>query len=169
MSAGQASGGDLQTRLRNWARGTHRAKAAVELLVSGMRGRLAYEGAPWITELGTDGVRRGYASIDPERLVRESGPLSSGERFTASVVANLLDDETPVALADIARLDFAEARIVLGALRQAAGLPPLQQAHSPAAPSRLTAPAGPSKPVGPVGQSAAGSAPVPPRLGGLEL
>jgi hypothetical protein len=152
-------GGDLAARLRNWARGADRARAAVELLVSGVSGRLAYEGAPWITELGTDAAGRGYASIDPARLVGESGPLSSGERFTARVVANLLDDETPVALGDIARLDFTEARIVLGALRQAAGLP-FQQAPRSASPARGAAQAGLSPP---------GSAPVPPRCGGLAL
>jgi hypothetical protein len=121
---GGAGGGGVRARLRNWAEGTLWARAAVELLISGARGRLAHAGAPWIKELGADAAGRRLARIDPDALIRESGPLSSGERFVAKVVANLLDDQTLAPLADIARLDPREARIVLGALRLAAGLLP---------------------------------------------
>jgi hypothetical protein len=145
----------VQDRLRNWAGRTPHARAAVELLIAGVGGRLAYKGAPWVEELGRDEAGRGYAEIDPAALVRESGPLSSGERFIAKVVANLLDDSTPVALADISRLDTSQARLALGALRVAAGLPPTKTSP-PTAPSRVVAPAplGPSGPQMPPGWSA---------------
>jgi hypothetical protein len=128
------AGNSLAGELRNWAKGTYRAEAATELLLAGMRGRLAYRGAPWIEPLGTDQAGKTYARVNPAKLVEQSGPLSSGERFVAKVVANLLDDETLVPLADLARLDTSEARIVLGALRHAAGLKP------PAAPAPVLGP-----------------------------
>jgi hypothetical protein len=123
--------GGLASELRNWARGAPWAQAAVELLVKGVRGRLVYRGAPWIQQLGTGADGRLYARIDPEKLIGQAGPLSSGERLVAKVVANLLDDETLVPLGDLGRLDPGEARIVLGALRQAAGLRPAARAASP--------------------------------------
>ncbi|MDR1186263.1 MAG: hypothetical protein LBK95_02205 [Bifidobacteriaceae bacterium] len=116
--------GGLAGELRNWAKGTRWAGAAVELALAGARGRLVYPGAPWIERLGTYPVGRAHARIDPAKLMAESGPLSSGERLIAKVVANLLDDETLVPLADLSRLDPGQARLVLGALRRAAGLGP---------------------------------------------
>ncbi|MDR1117833.1 MAG: hypothetical protein LBL01_00855 [Bifidobacteriaceae bacterium] len=109
---------------RNGAAGTWWARAAVELLIGGARGRLAYQGAPWIEWLGAGADGRPYARIDPEKLAGNLGGMSSGERVIAKVVANLIDDQTPVALADIARLDADQAALVLGALRIAAGLQP---------------------------------------------
>jgi hypothetical protein len=136
--------GELVAALRNWAAGTYRARAAVELLVTGLGGRLAYEGAPWVRRLGADGAGKEYAEIDPERLVGESGPLSSAERLVAKVVANLVDGETLVPLGDLARLDERDAGIVLGALRVAAGLPapkpPPRPRLAPAAPPARPAP-----------------------------
>ncbi|MDR0591940.1 MAG: hypothetical protein LBG60_01510 [Bifidobacteriaceae bacterium] len=116
-------GAGLASELRNWAEGTARARAAVELLLAGVGGRLAYRGAPWVERLGVGADGRAYARIDPAKLAAGSGPLSSGERLVAKVVANLLDDQTFVPLADLSRLDFGQARLVLGALRTAAGLP----------------------------------------------
>ncbi|MDR1441197.1 MAG: hypothetical protein LBJ02_02205 [Bifidobacteriaceae bacterium] len=133
-NAARQTGNSLAGEVRNWAKGTYRAEAAVELLLTGMRGRLAYRGAPWIEPLGTDQAGKAYARVNPAELVEQSGPLSSGERFVAKVVANLLDNQTLVPLADIARLDTSEARIVLGALRHAAGLKP------PAAPAQVLGP-----------------------------
>jgi hypothetical protein len=110
------------------------------LALSGARGRLVYPGAPWIERLGTDQAEKSYARIDPAKLMSEAGPLSSGERLVAKVVANLLDDETLVPLADLSRLDPGQARLVLGALRTAAGLEPAGPAPragmTPAPPGR---------------------------------
>ncbi|MDR1188177.1 MAG: hypothetical protein LBK95_12105 [Bifidobacteriaceae bacterium] len=143
--AATAEGG-LASELRNWARGALWAQAAVALLVNGVRGRLAYREAPWIEQLGTGADGKPYARIDPGKLTGQAGPLSSGERLVAKVVANLIDDETMVPLADLARLDPREARIVLGALRQAAGLRPPVRAARPdltaAAPARSLPPPG---------------------------
>jgi hypothetical protein len=111
------------------------------LALSGARGRLAYPGAPWIERLGTDQAGKPYARINPAKLTSEAGPLSSGERLVAKVVANLLDDETLVPLADLSRLDPGQARLVLGALRTAAGLEPA----TPGPPASLT-PAAPARP-----------------------
>ncbi|MDR0592204.1 MAG: hypothetical protein LBG60_02870 [Bifidobacteriaceae bacterium] len=122
----------LAAELRNWAEGTYRAKAAVALLLNAVRGRLAYRGAPWIEQLGTDQAGKSHARIDPAKLVSGTLPLSSGERLVAKVVANLLDSETLVPLADLSRLDTGEARIVLGALAQAAGFRPAAPKPRPA-------------------------------------
>jgi hypothetical protein len=124
MDGTQAPGGGIAAELRNWAAGTLWARAAVELLVGGARGKLAYQGAPWIERLGTAQDGKPYARIDPGKLAGGLGGMSSGERFVAKVVANLVDDQTPVPLADIARLDPDQAALVLGALRTAAGLKP---------------------------------------------
>ncbi|MDR1186557.1 MAG: hypothetical protein LBK95_03740 [Bifidobacteriaceae bacterium] len=115
-------GAGIAVELRNWAAGTPWARAAVELLVNGANGKLAHRGAPWIEHLGTGPDGRPYARIDPQKLAAGLGGMSSGERFVGRVVANLIDDQTPVALADIARLDPRQARLVLGALRTAVGL-----------------------------------------------
>ncbi|MDR1188854.1 MAG: hypothetical protein LBK95_15645 [Bifidobacteriaceae bacterium] len=117
-------GAGIAAELRNWAAGTPWARAAVELLVNGADGRLAYRGAPWIERLGTGQDGKPYARIDAAKLAAGLGGMSSGERVVGRVVANLIDDETPVALADIARLDPRQAGLVLGALRTAAGLGP---------------------------------------------
>ncbi|MDR1189966.1 MAG: hypothetical protein LBK95_21350 [Bifidobacteriaceae bacterium] len=120
--------GGVAAELRNWAEGTLWAKAAVELLVNGAQGKLAYAGAPWIERLGAGADGRAYARIDPAKLASGCGGMSSGERFVAKVAANLVDDRTLVPLADIARLDPEQARLVLGALRAAAGLQPARPA-----------------------------------------
>jgi hypothetical protein len=122
--------------LRNWAAGTPWARAAVELLVTGACGKLACTGAPWIERLGTGADGKPCARIDPAKLAGGLGGMSSGERFVARVVANLVDDETPVALADIGRLDPRQAGLVLGALRTAAGVEPA----APPRPVRALAP-----------------------------
>ncbi|MDR0591896.1 MAG: hypothetical protein LBG60_01290 [Bifidobacteriaceae bacterium] len=70
-------GGSLAGELRNWAKGTRWAGAAVELLLAGVRGRLAYRGAPWIEQLGADRAGRSYARINPEKLIEHAGPLSA--------------------------------------------------------------------------------------------
>ncbi|MDR2381822.1 MAG: hypothetical protein LBE08_11760 [Bifidobacteriaceae bacterium] len=169
--------GDVHAELRNWAAGTLWARAAVELLINGVRGRLAYEGAPWVKRLGADASGKQHAEIDPAALVRESGALSSGERLVAKVVANLLDDQTLVPLGDLARLDGREAGIVLGALRLAAGLPSpapsrrtgmaaARPARTPAA--RRGAPA-PGPPDGPAGVVAFPSPPPSGRCAGTAL
>jgi hypothetical protein len=139
------SGADaaLAGALRNWAEGTLWARAAVELLTAGVGGRLCYAGAPWVKELGAGADGRDYARIDPEALVRCSGPLSSGERLIAKLVANLVDDQTLAPLADLARLDDREAKIALGALRLAAGLP--RRPPPPARAWRLPAPKRPPR------------------------
>jgi hypothetical protein len=154
------SGADaaLAGALRNWAEGTLWARAAVELLTAGVGGRLCYAGAPWVKELGAGADGRDYAQIDPEALVRCSGPLSSGERLIAKLVANLVDDQTLVPLADLARLDDREANIALGALRLAAGLPP--PAPAPRAGMAAT---GPRRPAARLGSAnPAGAPPSPP-------
>ncbi|MDR1186119.1 MAG: hypothetical protein LBK95_01475 [Bifidobacteriaceae bacterium] len=115
-------GAGVAAELRNWAAGTGWARAAVEMLVNCAHGKLAHRGAPWIERLGTGQDGKPYAQINPQKLAAGLGGMSAGERFIGRVVANLIDDETPVALADIARLDPGQAGLVLGALRTAAGL-----------------------------------------------
>ncbi|MDR2348716.1 MAG: hypothetical protein LBD90_08945 [Bifidobacteriaceae bacterium] len=132
MGGTHTPGGGIAAELRNWAAGTLWARAAVELLATGARGKLAYLGAPWIERLGTGPDGKPYAQINPEKLAGGLGGMSSGERFVAKVVANLVDGETPVALADIARLDPDQAGLVLGALRLAAGLKPAAGRPGPA-------------------------------------
>jgi hypothetical protein len=119
--------------LRNWAKGGYYSRAAVELLIGGVGGRLAYWGAPWITRLGSDG-QVSYAEINAPVLAREAaeGALAHGEAIVARMVANLIDDQTPVALSDLAVLDESNAQIALAALTIAAGLEP----------DKRTAPAG---------------------------
>jgi hypothetical protein len=112
MGGTHMPGGGIALELRNWGAGTLWARAAVELLVTSVRGKLAYPGAPWIERLGTGEDGKSYAQINPEKLVGGLDGMSSGERFVAKVVANLIDDETTVPLADIARLDPHQAGLV---------------------------------------------------------
>jgi hypothetical protein len=140
MSGTRTSQGDgITAGLRNWAAGTLWARAAVELLVNGAHGKLAYRGAPWIERLGTGADGKPYARIDPAKLAGGLGGMSSGERLVGRVVANLIDDETPVALADIARLDPGQAGLVLGALKMAAGLGPAARPRPDPAPPPVSA------------------------------
>ncbi|NLA65718.1 MAG: hypothetical protein GX862_07305 [Leucobacter sp.] len=122
---------ELEHALREWARGVYSQMAGVELLIK--HGRAVYPRAPWI---GTD--TQGFAWIDCESLITESGAYSGGERRLFAIAASLIDGLS-IRLNDaVTGLDHANARLVLDAIATAAGFaePTISFERDPQAPPR---------------------------------
>lgn len=111
--------------LREWAKGSYAAEAAVEMLARAFHGRFADAGWPWIVaprEERQGDMRSDGHWLDADQLTNEdsTGPLSGGERVYLQFVAGMLG-QTDLDLSDMARLDRELQALVLAGLSHAGG------------------------------------------------
>lgn len=103
--------------LWRWTEGMRGHRAAVELLVGVMGGRLLH--GPWIRP-GDPGLHW----LDADLAQEHGGVLSGGERRVLDIACSLVSSDHPVDLGDaITGLDPDTLRCVLAALAHAGGQP----------------------------------------------
>jgi len=108
---------EIESAVREWARGTYPTEAGVELLIR--QGRAIYKNAPWITENESTAPR--MASIDVDALLDASGAWSGGEQRIVRIAASLLGGP-PIRLDDeVSGIDRKHLELVLAAIAHANG------------------------------------------------
>ncbi|MCK0111916.1 hypothetical protein MWU75_07175 [Ornithinimicrobium sp. F0845] len=110
--------------LREWAKGSYAAEAAIEMLIRAFGGRFAAAEWPWV--VAREEVPRGSLRtdhwLDADELVNtgSTGALSGGEQLYLRFVGGMFGP-TDLDLSDIARLDRNLQALVLAGLSHAGG------------------------------------------------